>query len=1236
MYLSELRISGFKSFADRTVLKLDRGVSAVVGPNGCGKSNIADAIRWALGEQSAKALRGGKMQDVIFIGNEKRKALSLCEVTLVFSECEQQLGTSFHQIEITRRVTRDGQGSYYINGKASRLKDIHNLFMDTGVGRVSYSFMVQGQIDQILSDNPAERRTIFEEAAGITRYKTQRREALLKLEHVDSNLARVSDVLEEKGKRMSSLKRQAAKALRYQKIEHRLRHLDLGYNAFHYQQQKGTIGILAREVDELRAKVEARRQVIADIEARHEQVNTRRQELFQSLQESQQTVYNLRSEIEQADNQVEMATLRRTDFAERIVAMEQEIVELEKQRGELLQRLEGEEQDKQMALDLFDSSDRVFQERSAEVGVIQKQLNDAETEFSRLRQQVLVQEGGISRSRSRCASIELELKTLEVRHATLIEQKQTLQAEVETLDQRIGEIRVHRETREREVQQAQQEIQGLQEKNQSLRQEFRALQESLQDKDRQLARLTAQRNLLEKQQEQLEGFGQGARNILGGKLAELLPADQVRLLTRYVRVDEKYTHALESLLGTATEALVWEGESQALSQVLQAMSDKQLGRVNLLMKSSADTGSHSSALPEFLQPASVVVRLDEESLNPWLAGLLKGSYFTEDIGAFLTYWEQNPSFEFTLVASLNGEWVDGRGIISGGTDKAGAPDSFLQRQGTIRKLKREADELTTVVRGLQQQNEQLQAAMSQVEETLEESRVRTQEIQQEYHTSQQQEVEAKQQHARFHSQWEQIVQQLGEFDRNRQNRDEEHIRYRKELEGLEQALEETRNRLEEGEKRVQQLRTERDQKRDSMADIRVDLATKKQKLETLDRALSQMEQNSRNIEQLRLRRTSEVEHLQEQIREEEQKGALARERSEQLKESLKISMQSLEARRQELQEVEKSVSKMESEVQEQRRDIRQWEESLRKEELQLNTLQNQLQFLSEETLREYNLDVENLVWKDLLWKAGEAVPTRIQVDMDDESVLDEEVDLAPPHDPTDEEYASLDMTDWGATKEEIKLLRGKIQAMGPVNLVAIEEYAELRKEYDFLKAQSDDLWKAKEQLVATIDEINQTSRIQFEETFRQVQKNFLFTFDKLFGGGVAELDLIDSEDVLESGIDILAQPPGMRVRKLSLLSGGQRTMTAVALLFAIYMVKPSPFCLLDELDAPLDESNINRFIDLLKQFTEYSQFVLITHNKRTIAAANTIYGVTMPEKGVSKLLSMRFNHTTGRTEELTA
>ena len=360
MYLKEIVISGFKSFADRTRLDLRKGVTAVVGPNGCGKSNIVDAIRWVLGEQSAKALRGASMQDVIFEGTDKRKALPTCEVTLTFTDCEVELGTQFNEVAITRRVTRDGGSDYYINGKVSRLKDIQRLFANTGVGRVSYSFMLQGQIDQILSTNPAKRRTIFEEAAGITLYKAQRKEALNKLALVDANLARVTDVIEEVSRQIGSLKRQASKALRYQRIKHRLTHLDLAFSAYRHSDLSQSIKQLAERATELGKKVETHTGTLERDEAVLMEKKAERTSLSQKMEELQQRVYNLRSEKENADNQSEFSIIRSKDMVARIAEYQKEIADLEKQKSELANRAKDESENKQMQLGVVDDSDRIF------------------------------------------------------------------------------------------------------------------------------------------------------------------------------------------------------------------------------------------------------------------------------------------------------------------------------------------------------------------------------------------------------------------------------------------------------------------------------------------------------------------------------------------------------------------------------------------------------------------------------------------------------------------------------------------------------------------------------------------------------------------------------------------------------------------------------------------------------------------------------------------------------------
>jgi len=454
-----------------------------------------------------------------------------------------------------------------------------------------------------------------------------------------------------------------------------------------------------------------------------------------------------------------------------------------------------------------------------------------------------------------------------------------------------------------------------------------------------------------------------------------------------------------------------------------------------------------------------------------------------------------------------------------------------------------------------------------------------------------------------------------------------------ELEETEKDIEEQKKQIAELEDKAVALREKREAVRESFNEIRLEIAEKKQRLELLDRGLESLRQKSEETAATRNRREQELKGIAEQIGQLERESVDRKAESAGYDERLNVLKTALDKDRTQLKEVEEAIQTVETGFKAKRENQQKLSSELNKEEVQLARQQSRLQFIAEEIGREYELHPRDIDWKLRLWKAGEELPDRIRVDIEEESPEDMEV-LEDRGDPTEADLEALEKTDWEAVESEVNNLRTRIQSMGPVNLMAIEEYKSLRDRHDFLKAQSDDLWQAKDQLVAAIDDINNKSQDMFAQTFAEIRKNFRFTFDTLFGGGKSDLELVDSEDVLESGIDISAQPPGTRLKSLALLSGGQKTMTAVALLFAIYMVKPSPFCVLDEIDAPLDDANIGRFTKMLESFLEYSQFLIITHNKRTISVADTIYGATMQEKGVSRIVSMRFNRHTGKAEAL--
>jgi len=1233
MYLKEVRINGFKSFADTTYLNLRPGVTAIVGPNGCGKSNIADCIRWVLGEQSAKALRGGKMQDVIFEGTDKRKPHSICEVALTFSDCEAELGEAFHEVEIRRKVVRDGGSSYYINGKACRLKDIAKLFMDTGVGQVSYSFMVQGQIDQILSSNPSERRIIFEEAAGITRYKAQRKEALNKLSHVDTNLSRVTDVIEEVGRQIGSLKRQASKALRYKRLSHRLKHIDLSLSSRQYQELSDSLKSASESSRDYTVKVDELRQGLAERELGLTRKREDRGLLYTELQEKQQHLFDLRSERDQADNQAKLAKVRIQDTEERLVQIRQELEGLAQRKAEIMARSEGSAETKQQQMELMGDSDSMLRERNEALAEAQSRLSETEALLQRERQCIGGQEMTINRLRAQVSSLEVELRTNEVKHSNLNEDIYRLRDEQTGMENQLRELEYRLENLQGEKQEVENQVKLAQEDVDRLRGEFRNTQGEIQEMDRQLARMAAHLNVLNDLNKKFEGFSEGAKAILQGRIDAVVDPTEFQLLAKHLKVDTENTRAVEGLLGASLDALLVESPELA-GAVVKQLNIRQLGKACLQFPVKPQPMAGGVEAPSFLTEARSLVDSEDYRTCQALDSILKGSYVCESLEEFINWWKDHQDFAFGRVSDLSGDSIDSRGYLVGGHSKS-QPDSILERSNQIRDLKQRIESLETDLEAKRASARELDERMEAADRLMQENQKRLQEISREESVLNSEQRNAEMARGKTAQRLEEAEGQLARMDENRAGSEQRLTVAKGELEAAEGALEGHRTKISEYEDKMAVLRSEREAKMESLSEVRVELAAKKQALESLEASLRELERQSLEIENAKLRRSDELKVLEEQLATFKQQIGTSETQVKELAIDLEEAQVSVNQTRQQLNVVEEEINKIESGLSGIRKELHDLESSLNKEEVKLAEKRSSMRYLAEEIFREYDLELEHINWRRELFMANQKIVEKLALDLEEEDATAPDPNQSPElHEPSREELDAVEEPVWDEIREEVETLRKRVHGMGPVNLVAIEEYAELKERHDFLKNQSDDLWNSKEQLMKAIDEINQKSLAQFKETFNKVKENFDFTFNQLFGGGVSNLTLIDAEDPLESGIEIVAQPPGTRLKSISLLSGGQKTMTAVALLFAIYMVKPSPFCLLDELDAPLDEANIGRFTNMLKTFTEHSQFLIISHNKRTIASADSIYGVTMQEKGVSKLLSMRFNRDTGKAEEV--
>lgn len=1235
MHLKELRVNGFKSFADATRLHFDQGVTAIVGPNGCGKSNIADAIRWVLGEQSAKALRGGKMQDVIFEGTDQRKPLPICEVSLLFTDCEADLGEGFHEVEISRRVTRDGGGEYALNGKNCRLKDIQRIFMDTGIGRTSYSIMAQGQIDQILSTNPTERRAIFEEAAGITKYKAQRREALNKLKLVETNLTRLTDVVNEVKRQIGSLRRQASKAVRYKRLRHRLEKLDLAWGAWKFAGLRREINDLSYQARRLEEKVAETRKTLTTAEEQIDVARTERSQLSERLQQAQQAVFDLRSEKEQALNKVQLATARRGDLEFRLEETRHEIEALEKQVAELDSIFAGTSRQQEEQRAVFRDSDETFQAKNREVADARRKLEEQEQVIARRKQSLLACENEVTRQKSRLSALEIEFKSDEKRLQSFSENDAPLQEEENAARQRWEETGRARESAASEQAEREAALKVAQQERATARETYLAHQKECQQLDRENAQLATRLRTLEQLRERFEGFGEGAKALLKGKCAEELGDSTFAPLTRNLKLKKGMAPFLEQLLGPALEMLS-AGDAETARRGVQLLASRELGRACLQFQPPAPPVGFAEPAdrPAFLTPAMDFFSSLPKEGEAALRVILEGCYLANSLEECLNWWGSQPDFPFRLIVTRDGELLDSRGLLFGGSKK-GQGNAILQREAEIQQAETALEEGKTRLADRQKTAAEAQQALENWEQTLEKER----------HES----MQAAQRKGALEAEEKAAARALEEASHRLR-------RHANEKSNLTRRLEECRERFTEVEAAVQKatekhrqaateasgaedgldaLRKEVEERQNALNEVRFDLAEKRQRLELIDRGLAdasqrrerakvQLEQKRRDLEQF----SRQEGELAAQIDKQNELAA-------KMDAEMSAATQRVDEVRQAFAQLEEGLRKLDQQVHEARS---RWDETngnLNRIQVRLAELNSKRDYLLEEAQREYETDLAEVDWPVMLWEADEEPPGKHPLDLEDDDGEDQVPATAPrarPEFTPEERETMAGQTDWEVVDGEIRKLRTRLQSMGPVNLVAIEEYAELKERFEFLQSQSDDLTESRQQLVTAIDEINHRSQNQFAMIFEQIRKNFAYTFDKLFGGGKADLLLLESEDPLESGVDIIAQPPGTRLNTLVLLSGGQKTMTAVSLLFAIYMVKPSPFCVLDELDAPLDEANIGRFTAMLREFTAHSQFLIITHNKRTISEAGAIFGVTMEEKGVSKVVSMRFTRDQGEKE----
>ncbi|MBM4144355.1 MAG: chromosome segregation protein SMC [Lentisphaerae bacterium] len=1181
MYLKSLEMSGFKSFADKTVLTFEPGMTCIVGPNGCGKSNVSDAVRWVLGEQSAKALRGSKMEDCIFNGTDDRKPLGMAEVGITFADCEQSLGTEYNEVTITRRVFRSGEGQYFLNKTPCRLKDVQRLFMDTGIGTDSYSLMEQGRIDQILSSRPEDRRTVFEEASGITKFKTDKKEALRKLEHTEANLLRLSDVIREVHRQIGSLQRQAGKARRYKEFREELRLLDIFATNCRLGAMDGDIRGIEAEIENVNGKIAAANREIMEME---EGSAALRQSVVQTEHEIGTTLELAVQAQSRLDHTRELIGLNRQRIEEYRALSDRGTREIEETARQVAEkRRDLRQMDAQMAEARSElaAAEGQLADCSLDHEAGRKRVESLRDRLRRLRDDSVETESLLTRLQNQLVELDSRGRNAAIGRERLAAEKAQLSRDVHAFEKRHAETAgaLARLAEEAAGQQARLDATTA-EREANLR-DIASAQRDLADIDAREAATEARIDLLGRSRAASPELPAALRAAIDRAGSAAGSGAVPGVLSSLLNVDSDYAVAADAVLRAAADAVLVRDSSLALELLGRAAAARD-GSVRMVALDRVGAPRPAPTGHRLLAHVRC-----PDAIRPVLEVLIGHVLVADDIDRI-----PSPVPPGTAYVTRDGVVMGGDGWMEL-WDPAPGQVAPLTWDAMLAQSREELQALRLARSGCAQRISASQSAAATLEESLRAAR-------------QERDASAR---ALAHKEGESLVVEKEASDA------------RVRLDTVSWELAEIESRKDSGEsergrttREIEGLRGQREAITAQSGQAAGDLQKAESELSAL---LAQLTERRIRVAELR-QKAENVAGLHE----------AARSRIMELETSSQGRSQDLVSYKDRIRALEEAIASSESSLAELDATAGAHQAKAgnlrRNRQKQSDELEKLDRYLSQR--RAAHEELRNL-------KSGLQVriaETRVRRQNHSDRVMSE-------YGMTDEQMAQAPEPPWPegrrpsleAVETMVAELRTKIEAMGPVNLVAIEEYKELEERHNFLTAQEMDLVNSKEQLKEMIRKINRTTTEMFRATFDQANANFQAMFQKLFNGGSARLVLVNEEDVLECGIEIIARPPGKRLQNVSLLSGGERTLTAVALLFAIYMIKPSPFCMLDELDAALDDSNIIRFVKSLKDFMEQSQFVVITHNRQTIAAGRTLYGVTMAEKGVSSIVSMKFKDYKG-------
>ena len=1180
MYLKRLELQGFKSFADRTILEFRPGITAVIGPNGSGKSNISDSIRWVLGEQSMRSLRGSSSSDVIFAGTQNRKSLGFAEVSIVIDNTDGKLPIEYNEVTVTRKLYRSGETGYFINKTPCRLKDILELFMDTGIGKDGYSIIGQGKIDEILSNKSEDRRKVFEEAAGIVKYRTRKQESEKKLEQTKLNLLRINDILSEIEASLEPLKLQSEKAKKFLSLREELKTVEVGLFLYNIESYKQKLEELVKDEEIMQSQYNAENTKQEEANQLKEKLNAEINKITQKIEEMQNEKFENSNQIEKIHSETNVAKQRMASNEENTVRFTEEIKEVETR----IQELEEEKKQKLDKKENLQDNRKKFQE---ELNQKEKELQELTQKLSHKELEIEQKKKAVEDYTNEKYEIAGKINAQDIQWETMQKRQKTLKQEIAGTITELDNARMQKqditknfyevEKNRNEILNKQQEIAKEQQESIQKTKDFETKRNQL---SYEIRMKQSRKQFLEETEKEKEGYNKTVKNLLlACDKEENLRKGMHGVLANLISVPKEYETAIEMALGAALQNIVTETEEDA-KKLIQYLREKNLGRASFLpiasVKARPLEKMDTKGIDGIIGLASSLVNCKKQ-YEGIISNLLGKTVVVENMDGAIKLAKQN-HYAFRIV-TVQGDILNSSGSMTGGSI-ANKTVNILGRGREIEELAKELKNLIQELEKQEKQKQEYETSVASLLENVESLQKQRQEIEVGY-------VAEKQKLMTIEENIQKLEKTLSKEKEEDQRIEEQKKENKEERQNLEEKVTELTQEIEKLQLEIAEFVKNNQDNQAYIDDLNLDVTNLKISVSSFDESSLSMEEMIARIEQDIQNQKNSKQNKQQQIEK-------AVEENQNLQE--KIKQYEIE-----IEKIKERIENNGEEVENCKQARIQKQQMLKQKE---EEIQNQFKVLEELKEQIVKMDIRK---------------NKIEQDVQDTiNTLWEEYEITPNHADGYHKPSNVQQ----ATKQ-VNQLRNAIRDLGSINVDSIEEYKKTKERYDFMAEQRLDLENAAASLRKMIAEMTQTMKEQFAEKFKKINQNFNEVFIELFGGGKAELVLEDENNILECGIDIRVQPTGKKLQNMMLLSGGERAFTAIALLFAILKINPAPFCILDEIEAALDDVNVYRFAEYLKKFSKETQFLVITHRKGTMESADAVYGVTMEENGISKLLSMR-------------